>query len=47
MTSTAIAAASFIAGLFIALLAVFGGVNVLTGATNPASASQDVVTYDK
>ncbi len=47
MNSTAVAAASFFAGLFIALLAVFGGVNALTSASNPASASLDVVTYDK
>jgi hypothetical protein len=37
---------SIVAGVVIAVLGVFGGVNALTGATNPASASDSVVMYD-
>lgn len=40
------AAVTFGIGVVLALFAIFGGVSAVTGGTNPASASQDVVTYD-
>lgn len=47
MNSIVAAGASFVVGVVLALFAVFGGVGAVTGGTNPASASTDVVTYDK
>ena len=38
--------ASFAVGVVIALLGVLGGVNAVTSDPNPASASEQVVTYD-
>lgn len=46
MTSGIAAGASFVVGVVLALLGVFGGVNAVTPDANPASASDQVVTYD-
>ena len=46
MSSALAAFFAFLAGLLVALLAVFGGVKAVTGGTNPASASDTVVSYD-
>jgi hypothetical protein len=46
MTSGLTAAASFAVGVVLALLGIFGGVSAVTPDANPASASDEVVTYD-
>lgn len=38
--------ASFGVGVVLALLGIIGGVNAVTPDANPASASDQVVTYD-
>jgi hypothetical protein len=37
---------SLVVGVFLALLAIFGGVSAVTPDANPASASDQVVRYD-
>lgn len=37
---------SLVVGIFLALLAIFGGVSLITPDANPASASDQVVRYD-
>jgi hypothetical protein len=37
---------SLVGGAVLAFVAVFGGVSALTGASNPESASETVVSYD-
>lgn len=37
---------SLIVGIFLALLAIFGGISLITPDANPASASDQVVRYD-
>ncbi len=38
--------ASFVTGVILALLGVIGGLSALTGAANPASASETIVVYE-
>jgi hypothetical protein len=37
---------SLVVGIFLALVAIFGGVSLVTPNANPASASAQVVNYD-
>ena len=37
---------SLAVGIFLALVAIFGGVSLITPNANPASASDQVVRYD-
>lgn len=37
---------SVVAGAVLALVTVIGGVGAVTSATNPASASENIVAYD-
>jgi hypothetical protein len=46
MTSGLAAGASFVVGVVLAVLGTIGGVNAVTPGANPASASDQVVTYD-
>lgn len=37
---------SLVVGVVLAMLAIFGGVSLITPGANPASASEQVVRYD-
>ena len=44
--SATASAVSIVTGVILALFTIVGGVSAVTPGANPASASQDIVTYD-